>query len=161
MPGGFGGSQFFFMDGKGRISLALFYRSVTIEHQKLPVHSERMAKLFFEFLRRYNEWETAKFQEALWMLILLFLGFCILFFPLFLHGRGLIISIIMLIFFCFAAFHYLKLNRWVCHLAVNVNILHHHLIGKLEVGFCNHSNTCNCVEDFLRYVITEYNISLY
>ena len=141
--------------------MGLFCRPVTIEHKKLPVHSVQTAKLFFEFLRRYNEWKTAKFQETLWMLILLILGFCILFFPLFLPGRGLTISIIMLIFFSIAMHHYVKVNKRVRHISVNVNILHHHLIGKLEVGFCNHSNNCHCVENFLRYVMAEYNIYLY
>jgi hypothetical protein len=131
-----------------------------MEFQNLPVSSVRMAQLFYEFLEIYNEWKTAKFQGMLWMLILLFLGSCILFFPWFLPGEGFILDIILLVLFYFAICHYLEINVKVNHLYVNVRVLHHHLVGKLEVGFCNHSDTCRCVENFRRYVIKRYNISL-
>ena len=133
----------------------------TIEHQNLPVPSVRMAQLFYEFLGRYNEWKIAKLQETIGMLILLLLGLCILFLPWFLPGRGLIMSMVMLVFFYFATRHYLEVNERVSHLYVNVYILHHHLIGKLEVGFCDHSEPCHCVENFRRYVVKKYSISLY
>jgi hypothetical protein len=120
-----------------------------------------MAQLFYEFLGRYNEWEIAKFQKMIGMLILLFLGLCILFLAWFLPGRGLIMSMVMLVFFYFATRHYLEVNKRASHLYLNVYILHHHLVGKLEVGFCDHSEPCHCVEDFRRYVVTKYSISLY
>jgi len=133
----------------------------TIEHQNMPVPSARMAQLFFEFLARYNEWKMAKFQESLGMLVLSFLGLCILFLPWVLPGGGLIMSMVMIVFFYFAIRQYLEVNERVSHLYVNVHILHHHLIGKLEVGFCDHSEPCHCVDNFLRFVIKEYSISLY
>lgn len=133
----------------------------TIGHQNLPVPSVRMAQLFSEFLSRYNEWKIAKFQETIGMLILLCLGLCIFFLPWFLPESGIIISLVMLIIFYFTARHYLEVNERVSHLYINVHILHHHILGKLEVGFCDHSEPCHCVENFLSYVEKKYNISLY
>jgi len=120
-----------------------------------------MAKLFYEFLGRYNEWKMAKLQATIGMFILLLLGSCMLFLPWFLPGRGIMMSVVMLVFFYFVTRHYLKVNERVSHLYVNVHILHHHLIGKLEVGFCDHAEPCHCVENFRRYVIKKYSISLY
>ncbi|MHB8076977.1 hypothetical protein [Desulfosporosinus fructosivorans] len=133
----------------------------TIENQDIPVPSERMGHLFYEFLGRYNEWKAAKVQEMIWMFILLFLGMCIILLPWFLLGRGLVMSSVMLVIFYFASRHYLVLNEQVSHLFVNVHILHHHLMGKLEVGFCEHLEPCQCAENFRRYVIMNYNISFY
>ena len=70
-------------------------------------------------------------------------------------------SMVMLVSFYFATGHYLEVSERVNHLYVNVHILHHHLIGKLEVGFCDHSEPCDCVENFRRYVVKKYSISLY
>lgn len=120
-----------------------------------------MGQLFYEFLGRYNEWKTAKIQETIWMLILLFLGLGIFLLPWFMLGKGLIMSIVMLVLFFFASHHYLELNAQVSHLYVNVHILYHHLTGKLEVGFCDHLEPCQCAENFRRYVIKNYNISFY
>ncbi|TGE36725.1 hypothetical protein E4K67_16535 [Desulfosporosinus fructosivorans] len=133
----------------------------TIENQDIPVPSERMGHLFCEFLGRYNEWKAAKVQEMIWIFILLFLGICIILLPWFLLGRGLVMSVVMLVIFYFASRHYLELNEQVSHLFVNVHILHHHLTGKLEVGFCEHLEPCQCAENFRRYVIMNYNISFY
>jgi len=133
----------------------------TIGHQNLPVPSVRMGQLFYEFLGRYNEWKIAKLKATIGLLILLFLGLCILFLSWFSPGRGLIISMVPLLLFYFATRHYLEVNERVSHLYVNVHILHHHLIGKLEVGFCDHSEPCYCVENFRRYVVKQYSISLY
>lgn len=133
----------------------------TIGHQNLPVPSLRMAQLFYEFLGRYNEWKIVKRQETIGLVILFFLGLCILFLPWLLPGRGLIMSLVMLVLFYFGTRHYLEVNERANHLYVNVHILHHHLIGKLEVGFCDHEEACHCVENFRSYVIRNYSISLY
>ncbi len=133
----------------------------TIDYQKLPVPSLRMAKLFYEFLSRYNEWKAAKLQEALGIFMLSFLVLGIISIIWFLPGRGLISITVMLVLFYLAIRHYLDVNERVSHLYVNVYILHHHLIGKLEVGFCDHVEPCHCVESFRRYVVEKYNISLY
>lgn len=133
----------------------------TIDYQELPVPSLRMAKLFYEFLSRYNEWKAAKLQEALGIFMLFFLVLGIICILWFLPGRGLIIITVMLVLFYLAIRHYLDVNERVSHLYVNVYILHHHLIGKLEVGFCDHGEPCHCVESFRRYVVEKYNISLY
>ncbi len=130
-------------------------------HQNLPVLSLRMAQLFSEFLGRYYAWKTAKLQETLELFILLVLVLSILFLPWLLPGSGLIMSTVMLVLVYFTTRHYLAVSERVNHLYVNVHILHHHLIGKLEVGFCDHLEPCHCVENFRRYVVMEYNISLY
>lgn len=132
----------------------------TVRHAELPVPSVRMALLFYEFLSRYKEWKYAKLQETVGKLIVLLLGLCILFIPWFLPNIRLIISCVVCALFYLTICYYLKVNERVSHLYVNVHILHHHLIGKLEVGFCNHSEPCHCVENFRCYVLTHYNISL-
>lgn len=132
----------------------------TTEHHSFPDLSERRAQLFYEFLGHYNEWKIAKIQETIGMLILLFLGLLILFLPWFLPGKGLIMSIVVFVFFCLATRHYMQVQERVNHLYVNVHILHHHLIGKLEVGFCDHSEPCHCVDNFRSYVLEKYSISL-
>ena len=132
----------------------------TIGDRNLPVPSVRMAQLFFEFLGRYNEWKIAQRQKTIESLILLYLGLCSLFLPWLLPGGTFIIMILMVVLFYFATRHYIDATERVSHLYVNVHILHHHLIGKLEVGFCDHSEPCQCVEHFRCYVLKEYGICL-
>ncbi|MDP4158430.1 MAG: hypothetical protein Q8911_01525 [Bacillota bacterium] len=125
-----------------------------------PFPSVRMAELFYEFLGRYQEWKTAKLKELIWMQIALCLGLSCLFTPLFLPRIWMIMSLVILGLFFFVMRHYLEVNERVNHLHVNVYILHHHLIGKLEVGFCDHTEPCQCVENFRNYVLKHYGISL-
>lgn len=132
----------------------------TVRHADLPVPSVRMALLFYEFLRRYKEWKIAKFQQTIGILIVFSLGLCSLFIPLLWPDIVVTMSFFMLVLFYFATRYYLVVNERVSHLSVNVHILHHHLIGKLEVGFCDHK-TCQCVENFRCYVLKNYNISFY
>ncbi|MDR3602783.1 MAG: hypothetical protein P4L49_20285 [Desulfosporosinus sp.] len=132
----------------------------TVRCAELPVPSVRMAQLFYEFLGRYKEWKIARFKEKIGMLGVLFLGLCVIVIPWFWRDIGMIISGGMLVLFYLTTQYYLKVNERVNHLYVNVYILHHHLIGKLEVGFCDHSEPCHCVENFRSYVLKNYNISL-
>ncbi|AFQ44628.1 hypothetical protein Desmer_2717 [Desulfosporosinus meridiei DSM 13257] len=129
-----------------------------IERSTPPFPSVRMAQLFYEFLRRYNEWKYIRRQETIGMFVVLTLGFLALTMPWLFPKVGIVMSLAMFILFYFAARHYIKLNEQVCHLYVNVHILHHHLTGKLEVGFCDHRGTCQCAEDFRVYVLKKYNI---
>jgi hypothetical protein len=94
-----------------------------------------MDQLFYEFLGRYNEWKIVKHQEKIGMLFLLSLGLCILILPWFLTGRGHIMSMVMLVLFYFATRYYLLVKERVGHLYVNLHVVHHHLLSKLEVGF--------------------------
>jgi len=119
-----------------------------------------MAKLFYEFLGRYKEWRIAKLHEMIWILIVLCLGMLAVLIPWIMPNNGLAISSAVLVLFYFATRHYLDLNARVSHLYVNVHILHHHLIGKLEVGFCDHRELCYCVENFRSYVLKNYGIFL-
>lgn len=126
----------------------------------IPVPSAHIAQLFCEFLRRYYEWKSAKIQEIIAMLILLIIGGSIVSIPWLIPKIGISISLCMLSLFYFAARYYLTVNERVSHLYVNVHILHHHLIGKLEVGFCDHHEPCHCAEEFIDYVLKNYNIKL-
>lgn len=130
------------------------------ESRNLPVPSWRMGRLFYEFLGRYQAWQAAKRQEMLWIIILIFLGAGILLLPYLLADRGFVLSVGLFAAFYFAALRCLKIKERVNHLYVNVNILYHHLVGKLEVGFCEHTGPCRCVENFRRFVAEEYHISL-
>jgi len=119
-----------------------------------------MAQLFKEFIGRYHEWKIAQRQKTIGSLILLGLGLCSLFLPWLLPGKGIVVILVMLVLFYFATRYYLEVTERVSHLYVNVHILHHHLIGKLEVGFCDHSEPCQCVENFRRDVLKKYGIPL-
>jgi len=70
------------------------------------------------------------------------------------------LSSITLVLLYFTIRHYLAMSVRANHLYVNVHILHHHLVGKLEVGFCDHLEPCHCVENFCSYVLKNYKISL-
>lgn len=126
----------------------------------LPVSSARIAQLFYEFLRRYYEWKSAKIQETIGILVLLIIGGSIVSIPWLIPNIGIILSLCLLALFYLAAKHYLAINERVSHLYVNVHILHHHLLGKLEVGFCDHHEPCQCAGEFIDYVSKNYNIDL-
>ena len=132
----------------------------TVENSNLPVPSARMGRLFNEFLSRYNEWKLAKFQATIGILIVIFLGLCSLFIPCFLPDIGGPMSFSVFVLFFFAVRYYLEVNERVSHSYVNVYILYHHLLGKLEVGFCDHNEPCQCVDNFRCYVLKNYNVSL-
>lgn len=121
--------------------------------------SVRMAQLFYEFLNRYKDWKLAKFQAKIGTIIILFLGLLALLTPWFLPKTGVPMSLGILVLFYFAVRYYLEVNERVSHLYINVHILHHHLSGKLEVGFCDHYEPCHCAEDFQDYVLENYRIS--
>lgn len=131
----------------------------TLESPNPPFPSIRMAQLFYEFLRRYNEWKYIRHREKIGLFVVILLGILAFVMPWLFPKVGIGVSITMLILFYFAAKHYIHLNERVGHVYVNVHILHHHLTGKLEVGFCDHQEPCECVEDFRCYVLKKYNIS--
>ncbi|SHH90406.1 hypothetical protein [Desulfosporosinus lacus] len=131
----------------------------TVEGPNPPFPSARMAKLFYEFLGRYNEWKLVRRQETIGIFVVFLFGLLALI-PWFYPEIGISVSILMLILLFFAVKHYIKLNEKASHLYVNVHILQHHLIGKLEVGFCDHREPCQCVEEFRGYVLKKYDISL-
>jgi len=131
----------------------------TVEGPNPPFPSARMAQLFYEFLGRYNEWKLVRRQETIGIFAVFLFGLLALILPWLYPEIGISVSILMLILLFFAVRHYIKLNEKVSHLYVNVHILHHHLIGKLEVGFCDHQEHCTCVEDFRKYVLKNYKIS--
>lgn len=125
-----------------------------------PVVSPRFANQFREFLNRYNEWSQAKLRELFAMAILVVIGGGILAMPWFLPGLGIFISFCLTGLFYFAVRYYLAANKRVSHLYVNVHILQHHLLGKLEVGFCEHQKPCRCADEFVDFVYQTYHIPL-
>lgn len=144
----------------GVLSHSLYGKTKALENQNPPFPSLRMAKLFYEFLSRYKEWKIAKLKELISLHIVLILGLCAFILPWVIPNTGIIASLAVFIPFCCMTSYYLKVNKLVCHLYVNVHILHHHLIGKLEVGFCEHNELCHCAENFRYYVLKHYGISL-
>ncbi|AFM42086.1 hypothetical protein Desaci_3182 [Desulfosporosinus acidiphilus SJ4] len=126
----------------------------------LPVPSTNFANLFYEFLRRYYEWKSAKLREIIGMLLLMIIGVCIVSIPWLLPNFGILFSLCLLVLFYLAVRYFLAVSQRVSHLYVNVHVLQHHLVGKLEVGFCEHREPCHCAEEFIDYVLRNYNISL-
>lgn len=122
--------------------------------------SGRMAKLFYEFLSRHREWKLAKRKELVAIIIVILLGISALLVPWLYPKLSIPVSFVMYILFFWSARIYIKLNERVGHLYINVNILTHHLIGKLEVGFCDHREPCQCVQNFREYVLKTYDITL-
>jgi hypothetical protein len=57
------------------------------------------------------------------------------------------------------ALYHQRLN----HASVNLEILKHHLIAKLELGLCRRRQTahCDCREHYHHYVWDRYGLSLY
>lgn len=142
--------------------ICLPLRAGIIKHNPgLPVDSPRMAELFYEFLTRYEELQRAKEKEVLSFVAGVSLGVGVLFFPWLSNSSGLAVCGLCLMLFYLAIRKYLYYDELVNHLYVNVHILHHHLLGKMDVGFCSHSEPCNCAETFRRYVWKNYRISLY
>lgn len=146
---------------KGRVSTVGFCWSDRNmgESLDLAFPSVRMAELFYEFLKRYKDWKLAKLQASIGTILVLCLGLVALLIPWNLPRMGVLMSLGVLILLYFSVRYYLEINKQVSHLYINVNILHHHLSGKLEVGFCDHYEPCQCVENFRSYVLRNYRIS--
>ncbi|WP_206811925.1 hypothetical protein [Paradesulfitobacterium ferrireducens] len=125
-----------------------------------PALTPSMELLFQEFLRRYRELQAAKALETIWFTCAVLLGTAVVILPWIFPDKGLPLTGIALIFLFLIVHQYIRQNQRVEHLSVNVHVLHHHLLGKLEVGFCEHLLDCSCAEDFRRHVWQNYGISL-
>lgn len=129
------------------------------KERTIPDLSPRMNRLFTEFLIRYEKWRMVQKSELEWLIVTLILGLTSLtlwMYPLIYWG-----IIFSLLLFVGALRRYLKVKEYSNHLYVNVRILHHHFLGKLEVGFCDHQYPCQCAEQFKAYVWKQYGISFY
>ncbi|WP_242860336.1 hypothetical protein [Desulfosporosinus sp. I2] len=146
-------------EGSTLVGSCQFAQCKTSERLDQAFPSVRIAPLFYEFLGRYNDWRLAKLQVMIGSILVLFLGLFALIMPWFLPKVGVWISLVIFILFFFALRYYLVVNERASHLYINVYVLHHHLIGKLEVGFCDHHEPCHCVADFRGYVLKNYRIS--
>lgn len=130
----------------------------TANYTFVPVH---IRGLLNEFLRRYSELQKLRQREMSWLILVLLLGLLSLTSLMFLPTTPLFVSLCLLFAFFFILRQYLIVRNTSSHVYVNVHILHHHLLGKLDVGFCEHDSACQCAENFRKYVWSEYRVSLY
>lgn len=128
------------------------------ECSTIPLH---LRGLFQEFLRRYDEWHCLRRMEAGGLVRVVFVGFLSLFSFMWIEFIPEFFTFGLLLLFISLLQRYYNLKRETNHAYVNVHILYHHLLGKIEVGFCEHEKDCQCVENFKKYVWNEYHISLY
>lgn len=130
------------------------------ESHSVPQH---MRGVLREFIRRYTELQRLRHKEVGWMMIVILLGFLSLWGMMFSIYQELSFWINSLFFvgFVLTLMQYLKIRRISQHVYVNVHILYHHLLGKLEVGFCEHESPCQCAEAFRKYIWKRYGISFY
>lgn len=129
-------------------------------HNSCPIELPKwFSYLFDEYLKRIEELRSAKQREIFWLIVLVLSGTITLITPWL--GPNLLISVMSLILVFTIFRKYLRVNSEVNHVFVNYNVLHHHLMGKLEMGFCNHKYTCNCTNEFRNYVWRKHHISLY
>jgi hypothetical protein len=129
----------------------------TAEGIYVPVHIRR---LLDEFSRRYDELRQIRRREMTWFILVLFLGFLDLT-SLMLSSTPILLTFCSLLAFFATLAQYLRVKEASNHAYVNVHILHHHLLGKLEVGLCEHDTVCQCTENVKKYMWIKYKISLY
>ncbi len=126
---------------------------------EIPAPTQRVQMVFNEFLRRHMELERIRKREWTWLANLILWGGSLFLIPIYSGDLGLVA--VFLVLFAVSLAFYIHTNRQVEHLKVNVAILQHHLIGLLEVGFCDHITVCGCAEKFRYEVWKKYHISLY
>lgn len=143
----------------GVIQLSGRYRSQT----GISVPSRRVELVFNEFLRRYEELRRLKKKEVLWFSVLGGEGLLLFLAPVYKISPDFSLAFVSVVscLFIYALIRYFNANRQVEHLKVNVAILRHHLVGLMEVGFCEHPWPCSCAEKFRQDVWNRYHISLY
>ena len=124
----------------------------------IPVH---IRGLFYEFLKRYKDLEKLRRRETSWLVLVLSLGLISLTNFMYLNSTSVILTLCMFIAFLIILRRYLSIKTSVAHTYLDVHIVHHHLLGKLEVGFCEHEYPCQCVEQFRKFVWKKYRISFY
>ncbi len=131
-------------------------KSELVEGKVIPIHLQGLVQ---EFLRRHEELQDLRKKELSWMIILTTVG------SLSLWGLMLVNSpfyyITILLAFMMVLRQYLHIRKLSHHVYVNVHILYHHLLGKLEVGFCDHVIPCQCADNFKKYFWRTYGISFY
>ncbi|KLU60031.1 hypothetical protein CEB3_c34620 [Peptococcaceae bacterium CEB3] len=116
-------------------------------------------RLFEEYLRRSEELRAARRREGTLMFLLVLTGAAAFTSPWL--GVNPAFSLLCAAGAFLVFRYYLKASRRVNHVFINLNVLHHHLLGKLEVGSCRHGESCDCINEFRRLVWQRYHISLY
>lgn len=130
----------------------------TAEGIYVPVHIRR---LLDEFSRRYDELRQIRRREMTWFILVLSFGFLGLTSLMLFSSTPILLTFCLLLAFFVTLAHYLRVKEASYHAYVNVHILHHHLLGKLEVGLCEHETVCQCAENVRKYMWKKYKISLY
>jgi len=132
----------------------------TSEANNVPKHIEGVLEVF---LKRYNELQRLKQKEFVRLIVVLVLGFLCLWSMLFLATAELAVGLssILVLGFIFSLKQYYQAYKETHHVYINVHILYHHLLGKIEVGFCQHQSPCQCAEAFKQYMWKRYGISFY
>ncbi|AFM00879.1 hypothetical protein Desde_2549 [Desulfitobacterium dehalogenans ATCC 51507] len=132
----------------------------TAESNSVPIHIRGVLK---EFLRRHSELQRLRHREIASLMAVILFGFLSLWgmmFPKY-PELSFLINSLLLAGFVLTFRQYLKARRVSQHVYINVHILYHHLLGKLEVGFCEHESPCQCAETFRKYMWNRYGISFY
>ncbi len=129
----------------------------TAEGINVPVH---IRGLLDEFSRRYDELRQIRRREMSWFILVLSLGFLDLTSLMLFSSTPLLLMFCLLLAFFITLRQYLRVKEASNHAYVNVHILHHHLLGKLEVGLCEHETVCQCAENVRKYMWKKYKIAL-
>lgn len=130
----------------------------TADTTLVPVH---IRGLLNEFFRRYDELQKLRQRELIWFILVLSFGFLCLTSLMFFSKPLLFFTLCLLFAFVLTLRQYLIVRNKSTHVYINVHILHHHLLGKLEVGLCEHDSACQCAENVKKYVWKKYRVSLY
>lgn len=131
-------------------------RGELVEGKVIPIHLQGLVQ---EFLRRYDELQGLRKKELSWMVILTTVGSLSLWGLMLVNSPFYLTTI--LLGFMLVLRQYLRMRKLSHRVYVNVHILYHHLLGKLEVGFCHHVIPCQCADDFKKYFWRTYGISFY
>jgi hypothetical protein len=149
---------------RGKRSMGIFAQRLTSQRWEtgdsalVPAH---IRGLLNELLARYSEWQKIRRREASWLICVVILGFLCLTVSMLSFKTPIFVTLGLLAAFVVVLRKYLLVRKISTHTYVNVHILHHHLLGKLEVGFCQHDSACQCAENFRKHVWRKYRISLY
>lgn len=132
----------------------------TAESNHVPKHIRGVLE---EFLRRYSELQRVRHREVACLMAVISFGFLSLWGMLFPKYPAISfwLNSLLLVGFILTLVQYVKVRRVSQHVYINVHIFYHHLLGKLEVGFCEHESPCQCAEIFRKYMWNRYGISFY
>ncbi len=130
--------------------------------------SPRINAVLLEIVRRHRVFLHCRKSEFLWRVllvagVLISVGLLVLNLSS-LAQLGKSSMQLLLAFVVCDSLIYRKLylaQRAVQKAAVNYGVVRHHLIGMLDIKFCDCRATCTCSQELRRTVLERYGISLY